>query len=1179
MTVWIRWTSRLVLLTLTLWFGAWLGVPPLLRGWIETQASQALGRQVQLSSVNVLPWTLEVRLQGLTVGRLGAQPGDTPQFQLEELYADLELQSLLRLAPVVDALEITAPQLELTHLGNGKYDVDDVLADLLRPSTGPTPRFAAYNIHVRAGRVVLRDDAAGSRHTLEELDLAIPFLSNLDAQRNISTHPRLSFRLNGSHFETAADTTPFADNRRTRADLRLAGMDLQPYLAYWPEVLPLRISSGVLDASVSIAFEQREQPSIILSGDLALSGLNIQEHPGQGAPNLPLLQLERIHLAMADVRPLENRYEFKTLSVLAPQLHVRRNSQGVLHLVRISERLRPGTASASSDRTNSPAAFTLGALRLEAGRLLWSDQSVQPAARLEIQDIGFTADALALPAAQAFPFKGQARLGQAQWQGSGESDLQSAQMQMSLSNLPVQTFAPYLNGVLARPVAGKLSLQGQVRWQAPVAAGATGVSVDVDRLELEQPAMGAGSTPEAAMGRLAVSGLRGQMDTRELSVRRVHLVQPRLALARNAQGRWMFEDWLSAQPAASPAVTPSRPWDVRLDEVWIDRGSVHLRDATVGAELSVQDLALRLGHMRPGTSRQLTTPLEGSLRLLTAQQDSGSLSLKGQLRLPAPGQTPQPLTWSGRVDAVDLPAHALEPYLAGLLNFELQKAELNYAGEVVLALPAQGLDLRLNGDLSLDDLRASTRSPDEPLLDWKTLQLRGVQTEVTAGKLQRLSVSETVLSDFFARISVAKDGRINLQDLLRDTDAAPSAAVAPVIAFGPMRLQQGRVHFSDRFVQPNYSAKLSELSGSLSAFSNQAAGTEAAPRLADLALQGRAEGSATLAIAGKLNPLVRPLALDVRAQAKDLELPPLSPYSGKYAGYGIERGKLSLDVNYRVEPSGQLTASNQIMLNQLTFGERIEGSQAPSLPLKLAVALLSDSKGMIDINIPISGSINEPEFRLWPVIGRVIVNLVGKALTAPFALLSGALGGDETQQVDFAPGSSDLSEQARLRLDKLASALRDRPGLRLTVEGHSDLGSEAEHWRRRKLDTQVQAERRRQALSSGQPVNETLSVTPAQYAVLLKEVYRRSDIRKPRNLVGMAKELPLAEMENLLLAAIPVGESDMRELALARGVAVKDFLAGQKVAADRLFLGHSSSGKTEGAKATANHAILTVSTQ
>ena len=172
-------------------------------------------------------------------------------------------------------------------------------------------------------------------------------------------------------------------------------------------------------------------------------------------------------------------------------------------------------------------------------------------------------------------------------------------------------------------------------------------------------------------------------------------------------------------------------------------------------------------------------------------------------------------------------------------------------------------------------------------------------------------------------------------------------------------------------------------------------------------------GVPSLDILGKLNPLAKPLALDIQGKVRDLELAPLTPYSVKFTGHGIERGKLSMDVSYRVQPDGQLNASNNIVLNQLSFGEKVEGSTA-SLPVKLAVALLADRNGVIDINLPISGSLNDPQFSLGSVILKVIVNLITKAITAPFTLLASAFGGSGGEELGTVPLSLiHISEPTR----------------------------------------------------------------------------------------------------------------------------------------------------------------------
>jgi len=240
-----------------------------------------------------------------------------------------------------------------------------------------------------------------------------------------------------------------------------------------------------------------------------------------------------------------------------------------------------------------------------------------------------------------------------------------------------------------------------------------------------------------------------------------------------------------------------------------------------------------------------------------------------------------------------------------------------------------------------------------------------------------------------------------------------------------------------------------------------------------------------------------------------------------------------------------------------------------TLPVKLAVALLADRNGVIDINLPVSGSLNDPQFKLAPIVFKLIVNLIVKAITSPFSLLASAFGGgaDELSVVSFAPGSAILAPQARPGLDKVAKALIERPALKMTVVGTASLEVERDAFKRERLNALVRAEKRRAALVSGASVQsleaEAVDVTAAEYPVLLKAVYRRADFPKPRNLLGIAKDIPPNEMEALLLAHLAVTEDAMRELAVQWGVAVRDYPIAQKLPSGRLFPGAAKAVSAE----------------
>jgi hypothetical protein len=368
---------------------------------------------------------------------------------------------------------------------------------------------------------------------------------------------------------------------------------------------------------------------------------------------------------------------------------------------------------------------------------------------------------------------------------------------------------------------------------------------------------------------------------------------------------------------------------------------------------------------------------------------------------------------------------------------------------------------------------------------------------------------------------------------------------------GATRLTNGRVDFSDHFVRPNYSAGLTELNGELGPFSSSSR------EMASLQLRGRAEGTAQLEIGGRLNPSVEPLALDIKARATDLELAPLSPYAGKYAGYAIEHGKLSLDVAYKIDADGRLEASNQLVLNQLTFGERIDSPDATRLPVLLAVALLKDRNGVIDIQLPISGSLDDPQFSVGGIIFRLVVNLLAKAITSPFALLAGGGGGAEDPGfVAFEAGTPVIAGAGAGALDKIVPPLTDRPNLTVTITGSADPVSEADAFRRAAIEARLRAEQRREAQRSGAaPDAPPAGLTPEARLRLLEALYRRSDIPdKPRNLLGFAKTLSGPEMEELLRRHVTVTPEAMRELAQHRGLALRDALLARGLPAERLFL-------------------------
>lgn len=1055
---WLRIAGLALAGLLLFWLLAWAGLPPLLKWQLERQAGAALGRQVSVERVELKPWSLELELHGLRL--LDAQ-GQGDQFTLERLHLDLDARSLLRLAPVLDALEFDRPHFRLRHLGGGRYDIDDLIARLLKPEqpASELPRFALFQLQLRDAAIDFIDEPVGRTQQIRQLTLKLPFLSSLEPQREQPSEPSLNFVLNGDPVDAKALLQPFAQVRQGEARLHSAALDLAPYLPYWPASLPLRPTRGQLEFDLTLRL-------------------------ASGAQKAP---------AARETQAAQER-------------------QG------------------RQDQQMAPTPLSLaGHLALQDVELEWAGASAAQPMRLRWDRLRFD---------------GKTRLG----------------------------------------------------WPIRSPSGAMALELEDGRLQVDGLALHEGDQPQASLARLLLANARIDLAERRLVVGQLRLEQPDLQLERDQRQRWMFERWLAAlgqadQAIASNQASPAPGWQLQLDQLQLADGRLGLVDRSPvrPVRLRVEALQLSAGPWSNALPAAQALPLELSLQLEQSGPggpggrseqgrqggagrsgpagSTGALRYQGRIELPQPASGGQParvFASQGQLELDQLPLHRLEPYFAAALNLELLRAELGLRASVELSLPPEGLQLALRGDGAVERLRTSTLEPAERLLDWQSLGLRGLQLDLKGGALSRLKVAETVLSDYYARIVIDPQGRINLQQLLRQPAAKTATTTAPAaptaqqarLEFGPISFVNGQVDFADHFIRPNYSARLSELSGSLGGFSNQQLKPGQAPELAALSLRGKVEGQASLAVIGQLNPLAQPLALDIRAQVDDLDLPPLSPYSIKYAGHGIERGKLGMTVRYQIAPDGQLQASNQILLKQLNFSERVEGSEAPNLPIRLAVALLADRNGVIDLNLPISGSINDPQFRVGPIVWRMVLNLIGKAVTAPFALIAQALGGsaEDLRQIDFAPGRSELDATARSRLEQVAQAMAQRPALRLTLAGQSDLERERRAYQQAQLQQRLLQEKQRQLERRGQSSEAVAPPTAAESAELLAAVYRRADIPKPRNLVGLARTLPAAEMEALLLASIPVDADRMRELALARAGAVRDALVRLGVDHERLYL-------------------------
>jgi hypothetical protein len=536
-----------------------------------------------------------------------------------------------------------------------------------------------------------------------------------------------------------------------------------------------------------------------------------------------------------------------------------------------------------------------------------------------------------------------------------------------------------------------------------------------------------------AIERIALAGLRvqarvdtgGKLNLMQLAASPADAGAEGVAAAEAGEGT-------SAAPGPAAANQPAAPaWKLDVGRIELTDAAIDLEDRSLAppARLAIAPLQASV----TGLSLDLARPLP-----ITFDLGLGGGRLAGTAQL-----TPSPLAGEVELELADFALPDVQPYLSRATALTLSDGRLAVKGKLALA-PAESAEgrVRFAGDVRVSGFAA--RAHDQELLAFEQLELAGIDYRAQPDSLR---VDEIRVSAPAARVSIGADQVLNVAAALAPAGAAaaapagaetvpaekpapsasPSAPGGMPIRIGAVRISRGRMAFSDLSIQPNFGADITGLSGGVTGLSSDARAR------AKLSLAGRVGEFSPVTIAGELRPFAFDRDSDIRMKFENISLPIFNPYSGRHAGYSIAQGKLSTELHYTLQER-KLEAAHHIRLDQLEWGEATAEKGEASLPVKFATSLLKDADGVIELDIPVSGTLDDPSFRIGPIVWQVIKNIIVKAVSAPFKAL-GALfaGAEEAQFVDFAAGTSSLDVAAEQRLGGLAKALAPKADIRVSV--------------------------------------------------------------------------------------------------------------------------------------------------
>jgi hypothetical protein len=583
--------------------------------------------------------------------------------------------------------------------------------------------------------------------------------------------------------------------------------------------------------------------------------------------------------------------------------------------------------------------------------------------------------------------------------------------------------------------------------------------------------------------------------------------------------------------------------------------------------------------------------------------------------------TPQNGDVKAHVEASALALPFLQPYLSRYTSMTLLKGSLGAHLDVVHR--GDGY-LEVTGDTELSGLRTVDDQQKRDFVSWKGLKVAAIQYR---SKPQGLRIKSVTLEEPYARMVIFPDRTTNIKEVLApagtvrkvpvaskdakepedDSAAAEAAAATPdaaaasappppppepappkptgtgrgkkgshaapmpaapptpfPVAVGTVRLINATLDYTDLWIKPSFSVGIQKLNGSITGLSSDPKSR------AKVELNGKVDRYSPAHIGGELNVLSTALYTDITMGFKDIDLTIVNPYSGHFIGYKIDKGKLSVDVSYKIDQR-KLDAKQHFVVDQLELGDRVESPDAIHAPIKIAVALLKDRNGVIDIDLPMTGSIDDPKFRLGPIIWKAFVNIIIKAATAPFALLGHLFGGGEHMNVvEFAPGSAELDKASQEQLAALVKSLKERPQLKLDVPityskdlDQPQLASSKLH---EELAARVAGTRAGKKHPQGAGGEEVFADPEKQYRLLLDQ-YKESlgkDTPLPESVQAVQsakrKEAPpyeqaINDLDAALISHIQVSDDDLVTLGKDRAKAIQDaLLAGGEVDPSRVFI-------------------------
>lgn len=1159
---------------------AWLAVNPLAKWLVPKVAQSQLASRASVEKVIFDPFSLTATIKNLSL----TEPNGATLAAFDTLVVDLEASGLFNWAWKFKHISVTAPRVNVHISPQGRLNWADLIAKLNEQPSPPDqalPRIIIENITIHQGNIDYLDAQHSEplQASLKPLDFSLAGFSTLPEDRgDYLIAAKLPYQGGTLKWKGNFGVNPLA----SQGTLAIESLQIAKIMQWLPpDSLPFQAQAGTFSSAFNYDFSMPDQHPKLWLGDI------------------------RLHVkALAGTLKPDDKLALNQLDVTAKHLSLDQQKQLSIHTENISIQLNAlklqkphGDVSIAAGHLALPklaftqdkeAQVTFDQLDLNVNQVMvqHAQHTLLQLPELAIRNVSLNLAERQANIASVVLAKGQlsatqSPAGSLDWQqvfaepeapassenpASNAGDQANTPFHFSIGNINLAHWQlSYADQQFAKPLqatVGDLNLSLAVDNQS-------GLALKEVQLDASQLNMLADKKPVAQLGKLTLTQGQLALDQHNVDIGSVQFSGLKTAVIRQANQQLNWQTILApashgtvasaAKPSPSqPASATAKPWGFALKRLALLQAEVHIEDQSTPSPvvLDVMDGHIELTDL----SQHLTRwqPVKAGFKV----KQGGQFSLQGKLAT-APFKTDVQCTLT------DLSLKPFAPYIQQVALLQLENGAASLQGQWLQT--AKGAS-RFDGGFSVKQLSILEEDSQQPFLRWETLLGDGMTLSLAPNKLH---IGTLTLSKPQSKFIIYPDRSLNITKLMRHpapaphspadkntTDTPPATGKHPAVASTASDTQEGsfpvgidsvRIHnaeleFADLSLPQPFGTHIHSLGGVINGISSNPAST------AQVELDGKVDDYGAARIRGSLQPFKTTEFTDIKLAFTNLEMNRLTPYSGKFAGRKIESGKLSVDLEYKIKQR-KLAGENKFVIHKLTLGERVDSKDAASLPLDLAIAILEDSDGVIDLDLPVSGSLDDPKFSMGGILWKAFTNVLTKIVTAPFSALGKLFGGGEKlEAITFDPGSAVISPPELEKLHSVSTALGKRQQLTLGIVPGYDLKADTRAIQETTLRKQV-AEEVGVKLEAGQAPGPIDLNNPKVQSAIKTLHDRLTNKGLLKRLASKLEKTPAGfyeQAQETLTASIQVSDADLQSLATTRAAAIQRTLVESGISEERI---------------------------